>query len=253
MSLGIVFALGAEQGCFEDLLADVTTQVAKVGTVRTGRLEGRTVTTIVAGAGPTAAAAGCDALLRVHHCRTILSAGFCGGLQSHLKRNDVVVADRIFDLDGTPHELDPSLRSQLRLPEGCVGPWATVDRIVAKSAEKRSLGERTGAWVCEMESPAVARVCAERGVPFLAVRAVSDTVDDELPGDLDPLLNARSTAATLGAIVGTLWRRPSSAKDLWRLKEHALTASDALAKFLADIVRQLPEDKLAPSPLNPEP
>jgi adenosylhomocysteine nucleosidase len=242
MSVAVVFALGAEQGCFEDRLADVTTVQASAGTVRTGRLLGRTVTTIVSGVGPLKAAAACEALLLGHRPRVVISAGFCGGLQPHLRRDAVVVADRILMPDGRTQLIDAAFRETLRLPTGCVGPWLTVERIVTRSAEKRALGERTGAWACEMESSAVADACAARSVSFLAVRAVSDTVDDDLPDDLEPLMNARTTAGTLGAVVGTLWRRPASIKDLLKLKEHALTAAEALAKFLADVIAQLPED-----------
>lgn len=242
MSVAVVFALGAEQGCFEDRLADVTTVQASVGPIRTGRLLGRTVTTVVSGVGPAKAAAACEALLLGHRPRVVISAGFCGGLQTHLRRNDVVVADRILSTDGQTRIADLAFRESLRLPTGCVGPWLTVERIVTRSAEKRALGERTGAWACEMESSAVAEVCEMRGVSFLAVRAVSDAVDDDLPNDLEPLMNARTTAGTLGAVVGTLWRRPASIKDLLKLKEHALTAADALAKFLVDVIGQLPED-----------
>jgi adenosylhomocysteine nucleosidase len=244
MPIGIIFALAAEQGCFEDLLADVETIKAPVGTIRTGWLDGRLVTTIVCGIGPDKAAAACEALLLGHRPTHVISAGFCGGLQSQVKRHDIVVADRIFDAGGQPCEIDPRFRAAVQLPAGSVGPLVTVERIVTKSVAKRTLGERTGAWACEMESLAVAEVCRSRDIPFLAVRAVSDPVDEDLPIDLEPLMNAPpSTAGLLGSVVGTLWRRPSSVKDLWRLKEHALVAADRLASFLKQIVVQLPVDE----------
>ncbi|MFY9342078.1 MAG: hypothetical protein WAT39_06300 [Planctomycetota bacterium] len=51
---------------------------------------------------------------------------------------------------------------------------------------------------------------------------------------------AASPMQTFGAVVGTLWRRPSSVKDMWKLKETALLAADGLAKFLAGLIMQLP-------------
>ena len=41
------------------------------------------------------------------------------------------------------------------------------------------------------------------------------------------------------------WRRPGSIKDMLRLKETALVAADALAKYLATLVVQLPEERSA--------
>lgn len=240
IDVGVVFALAAEQGCFEDLLGDVARFETEAGVVRTGTLDGRTVATIISGPVRDAASRGCEALIAAHRPQLILSAGFCGGLQPQLPRNAITVADRIFATNGTPHELDRAVLTRFDLSPAVVGPWVTVERIVAKCADKKSLGERTGAIACEMESQAVVEVCAARGVPCLAVRVVSDPVDEDLPGDLDPLMQPKSTAGMVGAVLGTLWRRPSSIKDLLRLKEQALVAADTLAKYLAGLVRQVP-------------
>ena len=240
VDVGIVFSLAAEQGCFEDLLSKVTRFDTAAGVVRSALLNDHTVVTIVSGAGGTAAASACKAILAAHRPKLVISAGFCGGLQSSLKRNAITVADRILSPTDAPLELDHPTLANLQLAPALVGSWATVERIVSRAADKQSLGERTGAVACEMESFAVAEVCAARGVPCLAVRVVSDPVDEDLPNDLDPLMQSRSTARLVGAVLGTLWRRPSSIKDLLRLKEQALVAADALAKYLAGIVSQLP-------------
>ncbi|NQT40578.1 MAG: hypothetical protein HQ581_24005, partial [Planctomycetes bacterium] len=36
-----------------------------------------------------------------------------------------------------------------------------------------------------------------------------------------------------------IWRRPGSVKDMWRLRENAMVASDRLAEFLAGMIGQL--------------
>lgn len=246
LEVGIVFALSAEQGCFEDLLADVRLTETPAGKFREGTLDGRRVLTAVVGAGRAAAICGCEALIAAHRPRLVVSAGFCGALQSQLKHNDVVVADRIVRLDGTSQNIDPATLGRFQLGAACVGPLVEVDRIIAKSADKRTLAERTGGAACDMESVAVAEVCAARQTSFLAVRVVSDTADEDLPDDLGPLMEAQaSPLRTFGTVVGTLWRRPGSIKDMLKLKETALVAADALAKFLAELIGQLPEDRSA--------
>src|SRR6185295_15522441 len=92
---------------------------------------------------------------------------------------------------------------------------------------------------CDMETFGVAEVCQERGVPLLAIRIISDGVDDELPSEIENLLAQKTLAGKLGAAAGAVFRRPSAAKDLWRLREDALKASDRLAKFLVGVVGQL--------------
>ncbi len=45
---------------------------------------------------------------------------------------------------------------------------------------KARLGERYGADCVDMETGAAARVCAERSVPFLAIRAIADRADGRM-------------------------------------------------------------------------
>jgi adenosylhomocysteine nucleosidase len=106
-------------------------------------------------------------------------------------------------------------------------------------AERRSLAEQHQAIACDMETFAIAQVCREQGVPLLAIRIVSDAVDDELPPEIEHLLKQKSLAAKVGAAAGAILKRFSAAKDLWKLREDALKASDRLAKFLVGVVEQL--------------
>ena len=241
--IGVVFALGAEQGCTEDLLGDLQFIEAAGVPIRIGQLEGRTIVLATSGPGPAAAAQACRMLLDVHRPQWLISAGFCGGLQAELRRNDIVGATEFVDRPELSAALAGALSkaSTTRIPApNHQGRFATVQRIVARGADKRALGVATGALACEMESAAVVEVCAERAAQCLVLRIVSDPVDEDLPPDLEPLMSAKSTARTLGAVVGALWRRPASAKDLWQLKENALMAADTLAKHLRDVMLRLP-------------
>jgi hypothetical protein len=60
----------------------------------------------------------------------------------------------------------------------------------------------------------------------------------ELPADIERLLAQASTAARWGTAIGSILRRPSTLKDLLRLRHRAIEASDRLAKFLAEIIRR---------------
>ncbi len=61
------------------------------------------------------------------------------------------------------------------------GAIAGVDRPAATIDEKRALYEVTGALVVDMESHVAADYAAGRGVPFLAIRIVSDGAGDAIP------------------------------------------------------------------------
>jgi adenosylhomocysteine nucleosidase len=120
-----------------------------------------------------------------------------------------------------------------------VGTLLTTEKIVRTPQEKRTLGERHGALAIDTETAAVARVCRRRDVPMLAIRILTDAVDDVLPDDVQYLTDQTSAAARWGAALGAVLRRPTSVKDLWALKETALVGSDRLAEFLAGVVETL--------------
>ena len=89
-----------------------------------------------------------------------------------------------------------------------------------------------------MESFAIAKLCHERKTRFMAVRAVSDDLTADLPSEVLSLVG-ETGSVRVGAVIGALWKRPGSYKDLWRLRENAILASERLASFLDGVVRQL--------------
>jgi adenosylhomocysteine nucleosidase len=240
--VGLVVALPLESGYFEDRLAGVISIKGHGFTVRTGGLHGRGIAVAISGHGRAAAARAAEALIAGHRPRWLISAGFAGGLQTQLKRSDIVIADSVVGEHGERLSIDVRLPAEERSQRGIhVGRLLTVDRIIHKVEEKRSLGEQHQAIAVDMESIAVAQVCQQEKQRFLAIRAITDTIDDELPRDVERLLNRPTMVRKLGAAAGSLLRRPSVAKDLWKLRESAITAADRLAKFLVGVIQQLPE------------
>jgi adenosylhomocysteine nucleosidase len=65
--------------------------------------------------------------------------------------------------------------------EPAAGVWVVTSGQVAGSAEKRRLAERFGAALVDMEAAAVAAWAQSRGVPFAAVKGVSDGAGEALP------------------------------------------------------------------------
>jgi adenosylhomocysteine nucleosidase len=236
--VGIVFALSAESGGTEDLLIGTLTTKGQGFIAKAGVLANRHVVVLQAGAGRLSAARGTQALIAGHRPAWIISAGFAGGLQPDLRRGDIVMADEILDISGRRLTIDLKANSD---PRGGihVGRLLTVDKIVREPTEKAALGRQHQALAVDMESWAVGEVCRQDKVRFLAVRVISDAANDLLPEDLDRLVMQQTTAGRLGAAAGTLLRRPGSIKDMLRLKEEALVASDRLAKILVGVVERL--------------
>jgi len=250
--VGLVFALPQESGAFVDLLSGVVTTKGRGFTVRSGVLADRQIVVVEAGAGREAAARGTHALIGGHRPLWVISAGFAGGLHADLQRGDFVLADEIDDISGRRLSIDlkaePDPRARVR-----VGRLLTVDQLVRGGDEKQALGEKHGALAVDMESWAVGDVCRQDKVRFLAVRVISDSIVDELPEELDSLISQKTTAGRLGAAAGIIFRRPSSVKDMWRLKEQAMESADRLAGYLRQITERLPPRERPPTEVAPAP
>jgi adenosylhomocysteine nucleosidase len=209
-----------------------------------GELDGRVVATLVTGMGVDRARRGAEILMAGHRPRWLLSIGFAGALDLALARDDVILGDR--HIDGT-EAAAPTIENPLTLKHPTsaasskpgrrvlAGPIVTIDRVLRTAAEKAELHARTGAMAVEMECHALAQLCAERGTRFLAVRVISDDAAGDLPPEILTIVGPTGSFR-LGAAVGAVWRRPSSVKDLWTLREHANEAADRLGAVLADLI-----------------
>jgi adenosylhomocysteine nucleosidase len=237
----LVFALAVESGGLVDLLSEVSVVRGDGFKVRRGLRHSRTIALAESGAGRANAAKAAHALIDAYRPRWLFSAGFAGALAPELQHGQVIVAREIVDTagqawTGDPQHIPPWLSD---VPGVRVDRLLCVDHVVRSPEEKLSLGRKHQALAADMESLAVALVCEERKVPFLAVRAISDAVEDRLPAEVEHLLDQKTTAARLGSALGSIWRRPGSIKDLWQLKESALAASDRLGRLLAGMMKHL--------------
>lgn len=252
--VGFVFALGIESGGLEDLLEDSQQTRGDSFRMVEGSLSGRRVAIIKTGVGQVAAARGAAALIAGHRPQWVISAGLAGALHPDLQRGDLLFADAVLGADGSRVSLGASaltkapaaeVRSagtEQKLPHKSrvhVGQLLTVDQVVRLPHQKRELGQKHQALAVDMESLAVAGVCVREQTSFLSVRIISDSVDDELPAEIERVLDQKSAARRAGAALGAILNRPGSLGDMLKLKEQALTASDQLAQVLAQLVQRL--------------
>jgi adenosylhomocysteine nucleosidase len=160
----------------------------------------------------------------------IVSAGFSGAVVSGLRVGDLVVGDDVCDGEGVcrpatwPVAAAPYPRGRL----------LTVSHIVGRPEEKRRLGEQSGAVAVDMESAVVARVCAEAGVPFGCLRAISDDVDTFLSESLLTLL--QGGGVNPARLLAALMRRPALIAELMRLGAHTRKAAKKLAVGLDELL-----------------
>lgn len=96
----------------------------------------------------------------------------------------------------------------LHSPKVHRGLLISGDRFVSTAAESETLRRHLPkALAVEMEGAAVAQVCHDYGVPFAAMRTISDRADDEAHGDFARFVAevaSRYSLALVGAWLATL-------------------------------------------------
>ena len=234
--VAVLMALDIEAGGLLDQMKSTVKTHGAGFTAYLGSLAQRRVVVAVTGPGGEAAERATGALIAGHSPKWVISAGFAGGLHDDLRRGDLLVANRILSPDGRRLTIDFQMSETAGMH---VGALLTVDHIIRTPEEKRSLGRQYEACAVDMETMAVAQHCRQAKQRFLAVRVISDAVDDHLPSDIEHLMRQKTKAGQAGAVAGALFRRPTSVKDMWRLKQNAITDSDRLASFLAELLPQL--------------
>jgi hopanoid-associated phosphorylase len=125
--------------------------------------------------------------------RGVVSFGVAGGLDPSLKTGDVVVATEVMAGD-TRFLADMALNEEMiasatlqrslmtrRRRRVVRGMLAGVERVVAASDRKAELHSETGAAAVDMESHIAAAYAAQAGIPFAALRVISDPAHRALP------------------------------------------------------------------------
>ncbi len=235
--IAIVAALPIELGPFLNRCERVRKYVGANFVFRGGKYEGIRVVVVESGTGFARARRAALALIDAHSPKWVLSCGFSGSLVPQIKIGHIVVADSIVDLHGQSLAIDVSFPADPA--RGIhIGRLLTHDAIVRLVSEKKALADQTGAVAVDLESLAVAQVCRETGTRFLAVRAISDDLSDDLPPEVLSLLG-ETGSVRLGAAVGAIWNRPKSLREMWQLRKVAHLAAERLATFLDGVVIQL--------------
>ncbi|MHB1565175.1 MAG: phosphorylase family protein [Acidiferrobacter sp.] len=187
---------------------------------------------LVIGGMGAAASTRAAAALEAAGAQGLVSWGTCGGLAPTLSPGTVIIADRVIDEDGRCYRADDMLRRWAWQGSAGLavhsGSLISVAQVVATVAAKRALFVRTGACAVDMESAAVARYAACRGLPFVAIRTVVDPAQTPLPAAVLTALD-RHGRVRLGRLAWSIIARWQTLGELVGLARHFRCAERSLA------------------------
>jgi adenosylhomocysteine nucleosidase len=232
MTLAIVSAMHQELAAVLALLPDERKTVAAGREFWRGHLHGHEVVAVLSRIGKVAAATTATVLIERFGVQRIVFTGVAGGLAPGVQVGDVVVAAGFLqhDLDASPlfprYEVplygasrfatDAALSAALAAAARAALPGTPLhrglvvsgDRFVSTTQEARALqAALPDALAVEMEGAAFAQVCHDYGVPFAAVRTISDRADDQAHGDFQRFIEqvaSRHSAAIVASLLQAL-------------------------------------------------
>jgi adenosylhomocysteine nucleosidase len=206
--------------------------------LRCARIGRATAAVALTGIGPMRARA-VRVVLERQRPDVCIVAGLAGALTGDLARGVIVVPREVVcgegeSADGLVQMADRRLVEEAERRGARIVPaLVSTDRVLVRAAEKAAWAPR--AAIVDMESCRVLEAATALGIPAVAVRAISDLADEDLPLDFNRVL-APDGRVKRSALAVALVSRPWRLGAIARFGRDSVRAAAALGTFLDDYV-----------------
>lgn len=213
-----------------------------------GSWEGVSIVLVRAGMGKDCALSALKEVLSRTVPALVLSIGYAGGLDLRLKVGDIVVADKVLEIDQSAtfsksylvNPQQPDFFGRLTSQNKIMiykGTLLTVNQVISDSSAKQELGSSHKALAVDMETSSLIGHCIEKQIPFVSVRTISDTIEQSL-------INTSSFVDGEGKVskIKAGWyvaTHPSAIKNLISLRSQSQKATANLTEILGVFLRTL--------------
>ena len=204
---------------------------------------------ILTGMGRERAALAAQLAVRRYQPQLLLSAGFAGALSPSLQIGQIVGVERLEgDLSTEPSEISKRIwerakqsweaqaehvAANMPLPYKITSASVlTCSQVVRFKHTKAHLLSCYGAAAVDMEAASVAQVAIQEGVPWAAVKVVSDAAAFDMPMDFTSLTDPETGQVDKVKVIWEIFKRPGCLAGLKRLAQNSALAAQNLAKFL---------------------
>jgi adenosylhomocysteine nucleosidase len=195
---------------------------------------------VTTGMGLTRAMDGTRALLAAASPHLLVSFGIAGAVHDDLRIGDVTVAGKTCLLDqGLLGPFWPlasfskeawNAAVKVLQPDGARLMAGTAITTRGSQVVPEPLEEMTHP-ILEMETAGIAQVAAERGVPLISIRSISDGPQAPIPFDLEAILDEKYNLR-MGKMLIMVLRKPSIIFQFRQMEQNSRVAADHAAKVL---------------------
>lgn len=197
MKIGIIGAVELEVAPFLDMMGNYAVTERALLRFCEGHIAGVPVVVVFCGVGKVNAALATTLLIETFACEAIINAGTSGGMDARLRIFDTVVSTEV-----AHHDVDASIlrdyhpyRESIYFPAGegllalarqaaetvtdrqvLFGRMMTGEAFIDDS-NRAPILEKYAPMSVDMETAAVAQVCAAFGLPYISVRSITDDAE----------------------------------------------------------------------------
>jgi adenosylhomocysteine nucleosidase len=143
-----------------------------------------------------------------HGAKALLSWGCAAALNDRISPGCLIIPERIIGASGETYRVNSDWHRRLykaveRKHPVCTEALVESDAVIKTGTEKQALAKRTQAVATDMESAALARLAQEHGIPFMALRAIVDTVSTDIPENVLKSLDLHGNISTWKLLVSS--------------------------------------------------
>ena len=252
-TIGIIAAMPQESGALLRLIKAWERSALGPFRCQHFQLNARDCRLVTSGMGLQRAAQAARALLDTFHPQLLVSVGVAGAVYPDLAIGDVIAARNTCLLD------KGALGQVMPLAQLSMAAWQAAEKVlqprraslfsgIAVSTHAAQLtqdqpGHLTNP-ILEMETVGIAEVAAQRGIPLLSLRAISDGPRAPIPFDLEAMMDEQYNLQT-GKLLRTILGHPKMLPQLMRMSCNTNLAADNAAIALIAVL-SLPGPVLSP-------
>lgn len=139
-------------------------------------------------------------------CDILISWGIAGGAKSDLKTGDLFIATSFKNVRSI--EIRPvasvanGITDKLQTLRPKRGDILTVEKMILKSTEKKTLAQKYKISAIDMESAIIAQTAEKATIPYICIRSICDEINTDMPAFINNSLNRNGETVIWTALEG---------------------------------------------------
>ena len=224
--IAVTFALPAESSGFLRSLHNKRRRDRNGIKTVSGKIDDRAIEVFHTGVGEKICRQQMRKFLQDRQFDCLISAGFAGALDDQLHVGDLLLARNFSTVELS------AARSALSSLSIHTADLLTVPSMIESGEERNKIAQATGAAAVDMETEFIARACAERAIPLLSLRVISDAPREPFPAPAKVLFDIERQRTSIMNLGLHLSKHPSAIFRLIAFARRVSTARRSLTAAL---------------------